>query len=254
VIEGLTLSFAVGLFAVVCPCAIALAVALAGLPLRSTAEEGRHPAAGALRAAAVMGVCFVAVYAIGSLMIAAGIERAFDVIPWLAALAGVGIAALGLRGALTRARPYPISAVNAGVVYAIVSIPCMLTVFRALVDQGTEAAGPAAVVGVAIAFGAGCAAALAVPVVAGALAHRAGGLVARAAALLAAAAGAGLTIYWLPSLFGGRIERGGAADGAANDLSAAITEALARYELVFALVLLAMAGLALVVALRPRPR
>ncbi|MDQ5831456.1 MAG: hypothetical protein M3550_00155, partial [Actinomycetota bacterium] len=63
-----------------------------------------------------------------------------------------------------------------------------------------------------------------------------------------------LVVYWMPALLGGRVERGGAVENAANDLSAAVTEAAARYELGFALVLLGISVLGLALVLRPGPR
>ena len=86
-IEGITLAFAVGLFAVVCPCAIAFAVALVGLPCRAGSKASgwkqEHPGG-----RGAMGVCFALVFALAALAESAGLERAFDVIPWLATGAG----------------------------------------------------------------------------------------------------------------------------------------------------------------------
>ena len=280
-IEGITLAFAAGLFAVVCPCAIALAAALIGLPVCAAADREGGPApdaigaAAAIRAAVAIGLSFAVVFVLAALAVSAGLGRVFDVIPWLAAAAGVALAAVGaevvfagaiggrlaLLGDSARSqRPWRAAAF--GAVYAITALPCMLGVFRAFVDQGVEANGAGAAVAVTLGFGAGCASALAVLTVATGLAlagtnrltAAAREVARRAAGALVAVAGVSLVLYWLPALLGGRIERGGAAAGATEDLSSAITEALARYELVFALVLLAISALALAAVLRPRSR
>ena len=282
-IEGITLAFAAGLFAIVCPCAIALAAALFGLPVCAAADHETGPAAtgiggggGAIRAAVAIGLSFAVAFVLAALAVSAGLGRVLDVIPWLAAAAGLALAAVGaevvvagriggrlaLFGAAAARSQRPWRAATFGAVYAITALPCMLGVFRAFVDQGVEANGAGAAVAVTLAFGAGCTSAIAVLTVATGLAlagterltapvrevaHRAAGA-------LVAVAGVSLVLYWLPALLGGRIERGGAAAGATEDLSSAITEALARYELVFALVLLAISALALAAVLRPRSR
>ena len=252
-IEGITLSFAVGLFAVVSSSAIAFAVALVGLPAGYEAGAWRS----GLRAAVVMGACFAAVFAIAGLAESAGLEKAFDAIPWIATAAGLVLALAGIRILSRGALPGALPAVAFGSLFAIAAIPSMLTVFSSLVEQSTDAAGPGAAVGVTLGFAAGCASALALPVVAGtilAAATRPGALARRAAGALVALAGAWIVVYWLPALFGGRIERGGAVDSAANDVSNALTQVAARYELGFALVLLAISVLALVAAAWPRSR
>jgi cytochrome c-type biogenesis protein len=251
-IEGITLSFAVGLFAVVCPSAIAFALALAGLPLAPSGDWTHG-----VRAAVVMGASFAAVFAIAGLADSAGLERAFDAIPWIAAAAGVVLALAGLRVAAGEALPHGWPAAAVGAVFALAAIPSMLTVFSSLVDQSVEAAGPGAAVGVTIGFGAGCASALTLPVLASTAlaraAQRPGALAGRAAGALVALAGAWIVVYWLPALFGGRIERGGAVESVANDVSSSLTEVAARYELGFALVLLAISALGLAVAAHPGP-
>jgi cytochrome c-type biogenesis protein len=249
-IEGITLSFAVGLFAVVSSSAIAFAVALVGLPAGYQADDWRS----GLRAAAVMGACFAAVFAIAGLAESAGLEKAFDAIPWIVTAAGLVLVIAGVRILRRGALPGALPAGAFGTVFAIAAIPSMLTVFSSLVEQSTDAAGPGAAVGVTLGFAAGCATALALLVAAGtalAAAARPGALARRAAGALVALAGAWIVVYWLPALFGGRIERGGAVDSVANDISSALTHVAARYELGFALVLVAMSAIALAAAARP---
>ena len=145
-----------------------------------------------------------------------------------------------------------------GIVFAIAAIPSILTVFTSVIDQGFEASGAGAAVGATVGFGAGCASALALLALAGAAlgraAERPGTIAYRAAGALVALAGAWIVVYWLPALFGGRIERGGALEDAANGASNALTQIAARYEIVFAVVLLGMSVLALAAAARPRSR
>jgi cytochrome c-type biogenesis protein len=255
-IEGITLAFAVGLFAVVSPSAIGFAVALIGLPVRAGPERGSP-----IRTATAMGLCFALVFAIAGLAVSAGLGKMLDVIPWIAAAAGIALAATGIRAVVAGAGPNrAVPATAFGTVFAIAALPSILSVFNSIVDQGVEASGVGAAVGVTVAFGAGCAAALtllalAAAGIAAASAKHAplGSVVARAAGALVAAAGIWIVAYWLPALFGGRIERGGAVESAANALSATVTAAAARYELAFALVLLAMSVTALAAAARPRP-
>jgi hypothetical protein len=147
-----------------------------------------------------------------------------------------------------------VSGVGYGTVLAVASLPSMLMIYEALLDQGVEAAGAPAAVFLTIAFAAGCAAALAAPALAAAALAGAGLLARRAAGLFVAAAGIWIVVYWLPALLGGRIERGGAVEDAANRVSSAVSEFAARYELGFALLLLAISVAALAAALRPRPR
>lgn len=278
------LSFAIGLFAVVSPCAIALAVAVVGLPACAEAEPAASAGwsaarpASAVRAAVTMAVSFAAVFAIAGLAVSAGLGWLLDLVPWLAAATGLALAVAGVDtaiGGAGRSRP-PIArpvalragrrhrlapAAVFGAVYAAIALPCMLAIFSAIVDQGVVAAGVAAAAAVTLAFGAGCAGALtllalaAAAVSGGSAQLRAplGPLVRRAAGALVAGAGVWLVVYWLPALLGGRVERGGAAESAANDLSATVTEAAARYELGFALVLLGISVLGLALVLRPGP-
>ena len=245
-IEGVTLAFAVGLFAVVCPSAVGFAIALAGLPVTRP-----------IRTAAVMGACFAAVFASAALLVSGlDLDWLLDVAVWIAAAAGVVLAAWGIRVAFTGARrDSEVSPAACGAVFAIAALPSMLTVFDSIVDQGVEAAGAGAAVVVTIAFGAGSAAALTLPALAAAALGEAGAtrpVVRRAAGALGGAAGVWIVLYWLPALFGGRTERGGAVESAANDVSSAITELAARYEIVLALVLLAISVAALLAAARPR--
>lgn len=252
-IEGITLAFAVGLFAVVCPSAIAFAVALVGLAAGSKASGWKR----SIRAAAVMGACFALVFALAALAESAGLERAFDVIPWVATASGLMLAVAAVRLVRGGALPSALPAAAFGTLFAIAALPSMLTVFSSLVDQSTDAAGWAAAVGVTLGFAAGCASALTLPILAGtalASAVRRGALARRGAAVLVGLSGAWIVAYWLPALFGGRIERGGAVESAANDISSSLTEIAARYELGFALVLLAISALGLAVAARPGSR
>ena len=277
-IEGVTLAFACGLFALVCPCAIPFAAALVGLPMCGAGAERPSAAAqGAIKAAVAIGVGFALVFVLAALGVSAGLGRLLAAVPWIAVAIGIALAAIGAeamvagrvgarlllaRVAAAPDRGVPLWAGAYGAVYALVAVPCLLNVFRAFVDQGTEANGAGAAVAVTLAFGAGCASAAAVLTLLAALGlgveARAGDatrrVIGRAAGALVAVAGISLVLYWLPALLGGRIERGGATAGATEDLSSAVTEALARYELVFALVLVMISGLALAVALRPRAR
>ena len=249
-IEGITLAFAVGLFAVVCPSAIAFAVALVGLAAGSEVSGWKT----GIRAAAVMGACFAVVFALAGLAESAGLEKAFDVIPWVATAAGLMLVAAAVRIARGGAPPNALPAAAFGTLFAIAALPSILTVFSSLVEQSTDAAGWAAAVGVTLAFAAGCTSALTLPILAGtalASAARPGTLARRGAAALVGLAGAWIVVYWLPALFGGRIERGGGVESAANDVSNSLTEVAARYELGFALVLLAISALGLAAAARP---
>jgi hypothetical protein len=244
-IEGLTLAFAVGLFVVFSPSAIAFALALVGLPLTRP-----------LRAAAAMGACFAVVFALAAVVVLTlDLEWVLDVAAWVGAVVGAGLAVAGIRTAVSGPpRDRELSVVGYGTVFAIAALPSMLMIYEALLDQGAESAGAPAAVFLTIAFAAGCAAALALPALAAAALTGAGLLARRAAGLLVAAAGIWIVAYWLPALFGGRIERGGAVEDAANAVSGGVSEFAARYELGFALLLLAVSVAALAAAMRPRTR
>ena len=243
-IEGLALGFAVGLFAVFSPSAFALALALVGLPVTRP-----------LRAAAVMGACFALVFALAAVVVSAlGLEWVLDVAVWVAAAAGVVLAVIGIRVVAGTPDDREVSGAGYGSIAAISALPSMLMIYEALLDQGVEAAGTPAAVFLTIAFAAGCTAALALPALAAAALAGAGPVARRAAGALVAAAGIWIVVYWLPALFGGRIERGGAVEDAANGASSSLSEVAARYEVGFALVLLGVSLAALAAAMRPRAR
>lgn len=243
-IEGITLAFAVGLFAVVCPGAVAFAVALVGLRVAS-----------ALHATAVMAACFGVIFAVAGVAFALlDLEWVLDVAAWIAAAAGMLLVLAGVRAAAggeRGERAFP--AAVYGTVSAIAALPSILMVFDSMIRQGVEASGAAAAVVATIAFAAGCAATLALPALAASALTSAGPAARRAAGVLVAGAGAWIVVYWLPALLGGATERGGALEGATNDIASSITQFAARYELGFALVLLAVAIAALATAARPRP-
>ena len=246
-IDGLALSFAVGLFAVVCPGAVPFALALVGLPLRTP-----------LRAALAMGIAFAVVFAVAGVLVELlDLDWLLDVVPWVAVPAGAILFAAGIRAALTGALDdRDVSPAVYGTVFALAALPSILMIFDSLIRQGTEAAGAIAAPGLTIGFAAGCVTGLALPALAASAlssrSQRPATLVARARGALVAAAGIWVVVYWLPALFGGRIERGGGVENAANDAASALTELAARFELGFALLALALAAVALVAAMRPR--
>jgi hypothetical protein len=242
VIQGLALAFAVGLFAVFSPSAFAFALALVGLPVTRP-----------LRAAAAMGACFAVIFALGAVLVhALGLEWMLDVAVWVGAAAGVVLAVVGIRALAGRLDDSEVSGAGYGSVAAVAALPSMLMIYDSLLDQGAAAAGPAAAVFLTVAFGAGCAAGLALPALAAAALRNAGPPARRAAAALVTASGAWMVLYWLPALFGGRSERGGIVEEAANGISGAVSDVAGRYEIGFALVLLAISVAALAAALRPR--
>jgi hypothetical protein len=244
VIEGLTLGFAVGLFAVLSPGALAFAVALAGLPVRRP-----------LRAAAAMGACFGVVFALAAVAVSVlDLEWLLDVAAWVAAASGAVLAAVGVRIVVGGPRDEEVPVVGFGSVAAIAALPPMLVIYESLLHQGAESAGAPAAVFLTVAFGAGCASALALPALAAAALAGASRVARRAAGALVLVAGIWIVVYWLPALFGGHSDRGELVEGTANGLSSALSGFAASYELGFALVLLAAAVSALAGTMRPRTR
>ena len=243
-IEGLTLGFAVGLFAVLSPGALPFAIALAGLPVTRP-----------LRAAAAMAACFALVFALGAVAVSVlDLDWILDVAAWVAAASGAVLAAVGVRTIVGGPRGEEVSGVGFGSAAAIAALPSILMIYEALLDQGADAAGAPAAVFLTIAFGAGCASVLGLPALAAAALAGASRVARRAAGALVLVAGLWIVVYWLPALFGGHSDRGELVEGAANGLSSALSGFAASYELGFALVLLAAAVAALAAAMRPRTR
>lgn len=134
-------AFAAGLVATVNPCGFAMLPAYLSFFIGS--DRGvKAPVPSALRIAVVMTVSFLAVFGVTGLLLAVGVHTIIDAIPWLALVAGIGVAGLGvyvLSGGVISLNLPGTGRVNRrsvfmfGSSYAIASLSCTLPIFLSLV-------------------------------------------------------------------------------------------------------------------------
>jgi cytochrome c-type biogenesis protein len=217
----LALAFTAGLVATVNPCGFAMLPAyLAWFVGVEGADALPSPAARLGRALGVSGLVsltFISVFGIVGVLVTAGALLVIDIVPWLAIVVGIGLAAAGiamLRGwkpvvALPQ-RPGGVrsrgsrSVVLFGLSYAVASLSCTLPVFLAVVAGTITSADLASGVATFVAYGTGMSLVLVAVTIAVAMTRgtfvqrmrRASRHVDRAAAVLLVVAGIYIAFYW----------------------------------------------------------
>jgi len=213
------LAFTAGMVATVNPCGFAMLPAYLAWFVGGEDDAGTSGSrvVRALVVSALVTLTFVAVFGVAGVAITAGALVVIDLLPWLAMMIGVGVAALGvamLRGRrLNVALPQPSAGLRGrggrGVVlfgfsYAVASLSCTLPVFLAVVAGTLTTADLPSGAATFVAYGLGMglvlmAVAVAVALTQGGLVRRlraAGSVIDRAAALLLVVAGVYITGYW----------------------------------------------------------
>ncbi|MPY93719.1 MAG: cytochrome c biogenesis protein CcdA [Acidimicrobiia bacterium] len=219
------LAFSAGLVATVNPCGFAMLPAyLAWFVGVEGSAASLSPAARLRRALAVSGLvatAFVGVFGAVGLLVTAGALLVIDVVPWLAMLVGLGLAATGiamLRGwKPVVALPQPAGRARGrgsgsvalfGVSYAVASLSCTLPVFLAVVGSTVTRRDLTSGVTTFLGYAAGMSLVLVAVTVAVAFTRggfvqrlrRASRHVDRAAGLLLVVSGAYVAFYWAYTL------------------------------------------------------
>lgn len=216
----LALAFTAGLVATVNPCGFAMLPAYLAWFVGVDADTVPSPAAGvgrALRVSGLVSVTFIVVFAAVGVLVTAGALLVIDIVPWLAIVVGVALAAAGvamLRGwkpvVAVPQRSNGVSrrdsrgVVLFGVSYAVASLSCTLPVFLAVVAGTITSVDLASGVAIFIAYGVGMslvlvAVTIAVAMTRGTFVHRmrrSSRHVDRAAAVLLIVAGVYIAFYW----------------------------------------------------------
>jgi cytochrome c-type biogenesis protein len=135
-------AFAAGMVSTVNPCGFAMLPAYMGIFIGERASTRRS----ALGVGASVSLGFVSVFAVAGLLVASGVRFVIGWIPWIAALVGVGLIAVGvaeLRGThilirIPGARRAPgdhsfRGLVGFGASYGVASLSCTLPIFLSLI-------------------------------------------------------------------------------------------------------------------------
>lgn len=162
----LATAFAAGLVATVNPCGFAMLPAYLGFLLGEQRTGG-----GALRAVkvgATVSAGFVSVFLLAGVIVTAGIRTVVGVIPWLAAIVGVGLIVVGAAQLLgrrllpgitgpsrTRKTTSLRGMVGFGASYGVASLSCTLPIFLALVVGSVVGSGFTQGLATFAAYGAG---------------------------------------------------------------------------------------------------
>ncbi|HUG08369.1 MAG TPA: cytochrome c biogenesis CcdA family protein [Acidimicrobiia bacterium] len=138
----LAVAFAAGMVATVNPCGFAMLPAYLGLILGDRSPDRRS----ALLVGILVSTGFVAVFSIAGVLLASGLRAIVSWIPWMAAVIGVGLVAVGiaeLRGAHVFSRlpgvkrssrdRSALGLIGFGASYGVASLSCTLPIFLSLV-------------------------------------------------------------------------------------------------------------------------
>lgn len=158
----LAAAFGAGMVSTVNPCGFAMLPAYLGLFLGERSKKS------ALLVGAAVSAGFVAVYLVAGLLVASGVRAVVTWIPWLAAVVGVGLVALGiaeLRGHHVLARMPGVKRapkdgsvrglVGFGVSYGVASLSCTLPIFLSLTAAAVAGGSLFQSFSVFLAYGAG---------------------------------------------------------------------------------------------------
>jgi len=274
---ALALAFAAGMVATVNPCGFAMLPAY--LSYFMGIQDDNRSRAAVLRSALIVGAVvslgFLVVFGIAGVVIS-GISTtvASDWLPWLALAVGVGLVALGIAllrgyemkvelpraGRASTARNYR-NIFAFGTSYAVASLSCTLPVFLTLIaTQFSRRSFPEGLLLFAV-YAAGMASVLlAVTVVLALGKHSlvsrlrgAGAYINRISGALLVVAGVWIVWFWTTSLTSGAADLSTApAFGFVENLSQTIVNFVADNKLMVGVVLVAMIGLAAMVAFRGR--
>lgn len=219
------LAFTAGLVATLNPCGFAMLPAylayFAGLD--GPGEVGTAgPIGRALRVGATVSVGFLLVFGLAGLLISAGVGVVVDVMPWIALVVGIGLAAVGiavvaglelsvrLPGLGRGQRGGTRGAMMFGVSYAVASLSCTLPVFLVVVAGTIPQLGLVSGLVTFLVYALGMATMLLLVTLALALGRRtlvdrlraSGRFIERIAGAILAVAGGYIVFYWATTLSG----------------------------------------------------
>ena len=249
---SLALAFGAGLVATVNPCGFAMLPSFLTFFLGAKEEGFEHGLLARVTQGLIVGTvlsgAFAGVFLIVGLIVSAGLRSLIDVVPWVAVVMGVGLAAVGV--AILAGRHIGLRAASRvnvrdggkgdyrrvavfGATYAVASLSCTLGLFLVVVGQALAANNPISLLAVFGAYGAGSASlllalSLSAALAKGALTRRLQRLlpvVNRVSGALLLVSGAYLVAYWLPTLGSGTA----ASDSWAARLTRGVSSALADF-------------------------